>query len=108
MDVELLVIGECRGADEARRLLRTALDDIGLADTPFSVRIVDKNDPRTVPGFAGSPAFLVDGVDLFAEGTAGGWTACRVYPTADGLRNVPPLRALRKVLKEQAARAAQA
>ena len=95
VDVELLVIPECPGSDEATRLLRTALDDIGLADKPFTVRIIDTDDAARARQFAGSPAFLVDGLDLFESGTPAGSMACRVYPTPDGPRNVPPLRALR-------------
>ena len=105
MDVELVVIPECPGSDEASELLRTALDDIGLASTPFTVRVIDSDDTARARRFAGSPAFVVDGLDLFASGTPEGSMACRVYPTPDGPRNVPPLRDLRKALKEQAARA---
>ena len=107
MDVELVVIPECPGSDEARELLRTALDDIGLAETPFSVRIIDTDDAARARRFAGSPAFVVDGLDLFASGTPDGSMACRVYPTPDGPRNVPPLRDLRKALKQRASRAAR-
>lgn len=105
MDVELLVIPQCPGADEASELLRSALDNIGLGDTPFAVRIIDTEETAKARRFAGSPAFVVDGADLFAGGTTGGSMACRVYPTPDGLRNVPTLRDLRRALKEQAARA---
>lgn len=107
MEVELLVIPECPGADEASGVLRTALDDIGLAGTPFTVRIINSDDSARARQFAGSPAFVVDGVDLFETGTPEGSMACRVYPTPDGPRNVPTLRDLRKALKEQAARAAR-
>ena len=105
VDVELLVIPQCPGAHEASELLRRALDDIGLAETPFAVRIVDTEEMARARRFAGSPAFVMDGVDLFESGTAGGSMACRLYPTPDGPRNVPTLRDLRRVLKEQAARA---
>lgn len=108
MDVELLVIPDCPGADEATELLRTALDDIGLAGTPFTVRVIDTDDAVRARRFAGSPAFVVDGADLFESGTTGGSMACRIYPTPEGPRNVPALRDLRKALKEQAAQAAQA
>lgn len=107
MDVELLVIPECPGTADASELLRTALDDIGLAQTPFTVRIIDTDDAAVAYRFAGSPAFVVNGVDLFETDTPRGSMACRVYPTPDGPRNVPALRDLRKALKEQAARAAR-
>jgi hypothetical protein len=105
VEVELLVIADCPGTDEASELLRTALDDIGLGETPFAVRIVDTDEAARVRRFAGSPAFVVDGVDLFESGTAGGSMACRVYATPDGPRHARALRDLRKALKQQAARA---
>ena len=106
VDIELLVVPECPGADEAREVLRIALNDIGLAETPFSVVVIDTDDSARARGFAGSPAFLVDGVDLFANAEADGSMACRVYSTPDGPRNVPALRDLRKALNEEADRAA--
>lgn len=102
MDVELLVIPECSGADEAARLLRTALDDIGLAETSFRVRVVDTVAGAQARGFAGSPAFVVDGTDLFGVDGARGPLACRVYSTPEGLRNLPERRQLRRALKERA------
>jgi hypothetical protein len=107
VDIELLVIPECPGTEDASELLRTALDDIGLAKTPFTVRMIDTDDAAGAYRLAGSPAFVVDGVDLFENDTPRGSMACRLYPTPDGPRNVPALRDLRKALKEQAARAAK-
>jgi hypothetical protein len=65
MDVELLVIPECPGIGEATKLLRAALDDIGLAETAFAVGIIDTGEAARSRGFGGSPAFIVDGTDLF-------------------------------------------
>ena len=108
MDVELLVIPGCPGADEATTPLRTALADIGLAETPFTVGVIATEEMARTRRFAGSPAFLVDGVDLFASGDQGdGPLACRVYSTPTGPRNVPAIRDLRKALKEHAARTAR-
>ena len=104
MDVELLVIPECPGAEDARTLLRAALDDVGLAETAFDVGIVDSDQEARARGFAGSPAFIVDGTDLFTTNETTGSLACRVYSTPDGPRNVPSLRDLRRALKERAAR----
>jgi len=106
VDIELLVIPECPGTAEATTLLRTALDDIGLAETAFTVGIIDADEATQTRGFAGSPASMVDGTDLFnSEETTSGSLACRVYPTPEGPRNVPALRDLRRALKEPAARA---
>ena len=106
MDVELLVIPGCPGSEAASALLRRGLDDIGLAATPFTVRVMDTDETARAHRFVGSPAFVVDGVDLFESGSPAGSMACRVYSTPEGLRNVPALRDLRKALKEQAAHAA--
>ncbi|MEW1952856.1 hypothetical protein [Terrabacter sp. NPDC080008] len=106
MDVELLVIPGCPGSEAASALLRRGLDDIGLDGTPFTVRIIDSDEAARACRFAGSPSFVVDGEDLFDNGTGGGALACRVYRTPAGPRNVPDLGALRRALKERAARAA--
>ncbi len=73
----------------------------------FTVRLIDTDDAALDARFAGSPAFVAGGVDLFETGPTGGAMACRVYPTPDGPRNVPALQDLRKALKKQAARAAR-
>lgn len=106
MDVELLVIPGCPGSEAASALLRRGLDDIGLAGTPFSVRVIDSDEAAGARRFAGLPTFVVDGVDLFDNGTEGGGLACRVCRTADGSRNVPDFEPLRGALKERAATAA--
>jgi hypothetical protein len=106
VDVELLVIPDCPGSDEATTLLRTALDDIGLTGTTFTVSVIDTDEAARARGFVGSPAFVVDGTDLFDGNPTRGSVACRVYLTPDGPRSVPTLRHLRQALKERAARAA--
>lgn len=102
VQVELLVIPDCPGAQDASRLLRMALDDIGLQGTDFTLVVIDSDQAARRRGFAGSPAFVVDGLDLFdATGSRGSLT-CRVYATPEGPRNVPTLRDLRQVLKQRA------
>jgi hypothetical protein len=101
--VELLVIPDCPGADGASRLLRTALDDVGLSATTFEVRLIENDETARTHSFAGSPAFVVDGIDLFEARSKEGSMACRVYSTPDGPKNVPSLRDLRQALKRRAA-----
>lgn len=108
MEVELLVIPDCPGSEAALALLRLALDDIGLAETSVTVEVIDTEAAAKARRFSGSPAFVVNGLDLFESGTPQGAMACRVYATPDGPRNVPALRDLRKALKERAAREARA
>ena len=97
------MIPECPGAHGAKTLLRTALEDIGLARTAFNVGVVDTDEAAPAQRFAGSPAFIVEGTDLFSSEEVPGSMACRVYSTPDGPRNVPALRDLRRALKERAA-----
>ncbi|MEO6790668.1 MAG: hypothetical protein ABI187_06830 [Ornithinibacter sp.] len=103
MKVELLVIPDCPGAEKASGLLRAALDDIGLAGTAFAVEAIDSDVAAQARRFAGPPAFVVDGTDLFSVEGGPGSLACRVYPTPDGPRNVPALPDLRRALKRRAA-----
>jgi hypothetical protein len=51
------------------KLLRAALDDIGLSQTPFTVGIVDTDEAARARRFAGSPAFIVGGTDRAARQT---------------------------------------
>ncbi len=104
MEVELLVIPGCPGTREASELLRVVLDDIGLTETPFAVHVIDSDAVASARRFAGSPAFVVDGVDLFAAGTTNASMACRVYATPDGPRNVPAAQDLRRALEQHRAR----
>lgn len=99
--VELRVIPNCPGADKASTLLRTALDDIGFPELRFVVRVVESDAAAQALGFAGSPAFVLDGTDIFETEGTGGSMACRVYATPDGPRNVPALSDLRLALKRR-------
>lgn len=83
-------------------MLRMALDDIGLHEARFTVEVIDSDEAAEARGFAGSPAFVVDGIDLFNPKGSRGSMACRVYTTPDGPRNVPALTDLRQALKQRA------
>ena len=90
-------------AEHASRVLRAALDDIGLAETEFTVEIIDPDEAAQARHFAGSPAFVANGIDVFGGQGAPGAMACRVYPTPDGPGNLPTLSDLRRALKRCAA-----
>jgi hypothetical protein len=108
MDVELLVVPDCPNESAARQLLRTALDDIGLARVDFRVTVIADRGDAERRGFHGSPSFLVDGADLFAEDATPetGMLACRIYRSSlEGVSGVPTLRDLRRELKRAAHRA---
>ena len=103
MDVELLVVPDCPNEAPAAALLRTALDDVGLARIPFTTNVIDTQAQAEGRGFIGSPTILIDGDDPFAEPGQPAAVACRIYRNATGPAGVPDLRLLRQALKRTAA-----
>lgn len=99
MRIELAVVADCPHEEAAAALLRQALDDIGLGSESFSVRVVENQSVADELNFLGSPSFMVEGRDLFAEPGRPAVVACRIYPGGP----LPSLRELRRALKEAAA-----
>ncbi|WP_329319961.1 hypothetical protein [Streptomyces sp. NBC_01262] len=98
MDIELLVVPECPNAEPATGRLRQALDDAGLHDLSFTTRVITDQARAESAGFIGSPTFLINGRDPFAEpGRAPGLT-CRLYRTPAGLGGTPGADQLRQAL----------
>jgi hypothetical protein len=85
------------GADRVRQ----ALDEIGRCDVEVRLVPVETEADAAAVGFAGSPTFTVDGVDLFASPPSTGVLACRVYATAGGLAGVPEVDDLVAALTEK-------
>lgn len=85
--VELLVIPGCPHAAPARDALRQAGQIAGQPE--LAVTVIDSTEQAQRRGFAGSPTFLIDGVDPFAVADAPVGLACRLYLTADGPAGVP-------------------
>jgi hypothetical protein len=96
VQVELLVIADCPHEAAAVEVLRSALDDLGLATVDFGVTLIDSTAAAEQRRFVGSPTFTVDGDDVFPEVDQHFAVSCRLY--ADG-RGVPELRDLRQALK---------
>lgn len=69
--------------------LRQALGLIGCGDADVQLVAVATEAEVAAVGFAGSPTFTVDGVDLFDPPSSVGALACRVYPTPSGFAGVP-------------------
>ena len=107
MKVELLVVPDCANEQPAAELLRSALDDVGLAAVTFATTVVDTMDAAERLSFAGSPTILINGVDPFAVPGSQPALACRLYRHPSGLRGVPELAALRRFLEEGAGRSGQ-
>jgi len=101
MDVELLVMRECRSEAAALALTWAALDGL---DVPASVTttVIDADEQAQARGFAGSPTFLINGRDPFAAPEADVVATCRVYRTSAGLAGVPSLEELREALRRAA------
>jgi hypothetical protein len=100
MRIELLVVPGCPNEEAAAALLRRALDDIGLGSQSFQVVMVKSWAAAEAMHLLGSPAFTVEGRDLFDEPGRAAALACRTYP---GGQPLPGLRELRQTLKKAAA-----
>ncbi|MBI4942273.1 MAG: hypothetical protein HY830_16135 [Actinobacteria bacterium] len=98
MDVELLVVRDCPNVVAAREVLARAADLAGVTDLHVAVTVIGTDEEAQQRGFAGSPTFLVEGVDPFATPAAGVGLACRVYPTPRGLSGTPDVAAVRDAL----------
>ncbi|MEU9372630.1 class I SAM-dependent methyltransferase [Streptomyces sp. NPDC048255] len=98
MEIEILVVPDCPHSEPAAELLRQALDDVGLHGATVTTRVVTGQGEAEERGFTGSPTFLIDGRDPFAEAGRPAGLACRVYQTPDGLSGLPGLGQLRQAL----------
>jgi len=103
MKVELLVVENCAHAESAAALLRQCLDEVGLGSTSFQTRVIADLEDAERSRFVGSPAFLLNGVDHFAEPGVPPGVSCRVYRSSFGVAGLPEPTDLRKVLEQVAA-----
>lgn len=77
----VLYFAGCPNWREAGQRIRLALDEVGHRDTAVTFRPVDAG---AVTGFADSPTFTVDGLDLFPASATLDGLSCRVYLTVAG------------------------
>jgi len=101
MDVELLVVPDCPNEVSAYDLTRAALAELDVSAS-VTTTVIESDEQAHARGFTGSPTFLINGRDPFAEPGAGVGVACRVYLTPDGLAGVPTLEELREELRRAA------
>jgi hypothetical protein len=102
MDVELLVIPGCPNTAAAVDLMRQALSAIGLSGQSVRTTVVGDDAQARRRNFPGSPTFLINGVDPFAEHLQQPAVACRLYDTPTGRRGTPDPIALRQALQAAA------
>lgn len=101
MDVELLVVPDCPNESPAYDLVQAALADLDVAAS-VSVTVIESDDQARKRGFIGSPTFLINGRDPFANANAAVGVTCRMYQTPSGLAGVPPFEELRDELRRSA------
>lgn len=104
MDVRLLVVPQCPHENAAAQLLRTGLDDVGLAQVMATTVVISDEQQAAREGFPGSPTITIDGVDPFAEPGRPTALACRMYRTSAGLSGTPDHSALHDAVKRAANR----
>ncbi|MFF4673804.1 hypothetical protein ACFY1C_28790 [Streptomyces sp. NPDC001279] len=100
MDIEILVVPDCPNTGPAAELLRQVLNDMGLHGTGFSTRVIADRAEAEAVAFTGSPTFLIDGRDPFAEPGRPPGLACRLYrdPDGSGPSGLPGAGRLRQAL----------
>ncbi|GAB2720073.1 hypothetical protein ACX801_11650 [Arthrobacter bambusae] len=102
MDFELLTIQDCPHSSAARELFSRAVELEGNDPALIAVREIMTDAEAEASGFHGSPAFMVDGIDLFPS-TAEPAMTCRVYRTAASLSGLPSLESLRIAIQARLA-----
>lgn len=105
VDIEILVVPDCPNTGPAAELLRQVLDGMGLRDTGFSTRVIADRAEAEAVAFTGSPTFLIDGRDPFAEPGHAPGLACRLYrdPDGSGPSGLPGADRLRRALAQSRA-----
>jgi hypothetical protein len=107
MRVELLYFDGCPSHEAFLPRLRALMREAGV-DAPVKLRRVESVQAAEAERFLGSPTLLIDGADVdpgAAERRDYG-LKCRLYPTDDGLRGVPPDAWVRAALSPTGAHAA--
>jgi hypothetical protein len=91
MRVELLYVEGCPGAASTLPRLRELIADAGIV-AQVDLRRIASPEAATAACFLGSPTIRVDGVDVepATSGRSDFGLRCRLYRTADGLRDTPP------------------
>ena len=101
MQASVLYIADCPNWRDAGQRLRQALDQIGRPDTEVSFVAVQSEADAAAAGFAGSPTFILDGVDLLGPAPLADGLTCRLYATPGGLASLPEVTALVTALTEK-------
>lgn len=83
----MLVVPGCGHCEQAAALLRDAMDAAGLANVQFNIVTVESAEDAAALNFQGSPAFSIDGEDLFPRADSA--LTCKLYETRCGASSLP-------------------
>ncbi len=102
LKIEFIYDPDCPNVDDARRMLREALDAAGIEENWQEWDRSDPASPEHSRHYA-SPTILVDGKDVVGQEPNTGQNCCRVYAKPDGgFQGVPPLDDVIKAIQRQA------
>ncbi|MDJ1370772.1 hypothetical protein [Gulosibacter molinativorax] len=87
--VQVVHIRDCPNTQVATERMRSALEAVGMGETPVETVLVETPEQVAAVTFAGSPTILVDDEDLFPTGATSRDLACRVYVSETGMAGAP-------------------
>ena len=90
----------CPNWHEGESRLRAAMDILGIPQGDLTLRRIETEQDARDTNFHGSPSFLRDGEDLFADASAPVGMACRVYRSDGRLSGTPTVEELRTALSQ--------
>jgi hypothetical protein len=99
MEIVIRYTPDCPNLDTARERLDKALQQAGLVGADVRVEVIAQPDDAERLAFHGSPSFLIDGEDPFAEPGAPIGFGCRFYVTPVGRDTVPTVEQIRDALR---------
>lgn len=96
MKIELVYFEGCPNAEAARKNLRKACSELGLANDWKEWDQEDDSTPQHLKAF-GSPSILVEGKDVAGATGNGSEQSCRLY---EGSHNAPDVETIRTAIQE--------
>ncbi|MGB7979777.1 MAG: thioredoxin family protein [Candidatus Nanopelagicales bacterium] len=97
--VTLQYYDDCPNWQTGRDRLLDAIDRLGRDSFEVDLRLITGYDQAVADGFRGSPSFVVNGRDPFADHHVPVGLTCRSYPTEAGPAGAPTLEQLLQVLE---------
>lgn len=81
--IELLLWSGCPSSEDARELLKRALNELGMTELVIEERYIEDYEVAQSEKFVGSPTIRVNEQEVVPAGEQFGLT-CRVYQKRDG------------------------